>query len=156
MIEITISGYGELRLVHLVLDYNGTLAVDGRLLNCVADRLKVLSAQLDIHVITADTFSRAAVSLDGLPCRLTILPAGEQAAAKQAFVRQLGAEQCVCVGNGRNDHLMLQAAALGIAVLQNEGAAAVTLMAADVISPNIQSALDLLTHPLRLVATLRS
>ncbi len=156
MIKIAIPGYGDLRLTHLVLDYNGTLAIDGRLLNGVADRLKALSAELDIHVITADTFGRAAVSLDGLPCRLTILPAGEQAAAKQSFVRQLGAAGCVCVGNGRNDRLMLREAALGIVVLQAEGTAVSTLTAADLTAPDIQTALDLLTHPLRLVAALRS
>ena len=32
MIAETIPGYGAVRIEHLVLDYNGTLAVDGRLL----------------------------------------------------------------------------------------------------------------------------
>ena len=51
---------------------------------------------------------------------------------------------------------LLKAAALGIAVVQEEGAAAETMMAADVVSPDIVSALNLLVSPLRLVATLRS
>jgi len=51
---------------------------------------------------------------------------------------------------------MLQAAALGIAVIGPEGAAADTLHAADIVAPNIHAALDLLLHPLRVVATLRS
>jgi soluble P-type ATPase len=156
MIEIDIPDFGELRLAHLVLDYNGTLAVDGRLLFGVRERLERLASQLTIHVITADTFGRAADYLAGIPCQLDILPPGRQDEAKRDFVRELGVENCVCVGNGRNDRLMLQEAALGIAVLQDEGAAAATLMAADVVAADIQSALELLMQPLRLIATLRS
>jgi soluble P-type ATPase len=51
---------------------------------------------------------------------------------------------------------MLEASALGIVVLLQEGAAAQSLMAADIVCSEILSALDLLTHPLRLTATLRS
>ena len=36
MIEIDIPGYKTLHLEHLVLDYNGTLAVDGVLIDGVA------------------------------------------------------------------------------------------------------------------------
>jgi soluble P-type ATPase len=59
------------------------------------------------------------------------------------------------IGNGRNDQLMLAAAALGIAVVQEEGAAIESLSAADVVLPDIRSALDLLLFPKRLIATLR-
>ena len=51
---------------------------------------------------------------------------------------------------------MLQQSALGIALLQAEGAAAQTVMSADVVATNILDALALLTNPLRLVATLRA
>ena len=51
---------------------------------------------------------------------------------------------------------MLAEAALGIAVVGPEGAAAATLAAADVVAPGIFSALDLLANPLRLTATLRA
>jgi len=45
---------------------------------------------------------------------------------------------------------------LGIAVLQTEGAAVAAFIAADILAPGIADALDLLLHPLRLAATLRS
>ena len=48
------------------------------------------------------------------------------------------------------------AAALGIGVVGFEGAAVDALQASDIVAPGIQSALDLLLNPLRLVATLRS
>ena len=40
MISKTIPGFGALRLQHLVLDYNGTLALDGRLPPAVRPRLR--------------------------------------------------------------------------------------------------------------------
>ena len=156
MIQIDIPGYGTLKLKYLVLDHNGTLAVDGILEPGVKECLQQLSDDLHIYVVTADTFGKAKSQLEGTPCELTILPAGEQDKAKLNFVNELGAEHTVCIGNGRNDRLMLQAAGLGIAVILEEGAAVVTLTSADVVCNGIISALKLLMNPLRLTATLRS
>jgi P-type E1-E2 ATPase len=156
MIEIAIPGDGSLRLNYLVMDYNGTLACNGILLEGVTDRLIVLARQLAVYILTADTFGTANAVLAGLPCTAHILPQVGQNHAKMAFVTQLGRGETVCIGNGRNDRLMLQAAALGIAVIGPEGAAADAVQSADIIAPSIQVALDLLLHPLRLVATLRS
>ncbi|MEJ5198635.1 MAG: ATPase P [Anaerolineae bacterium] len=156
MIEITIPGDGSLRLSYLVMDYNGTLACNGVLLDGVAERLTELSKHLSLYVLTADTFGTARAVLADLPCTVHILPQVGQDHAKMAFVSQLGRTEAVCIGNGRNDKLMLQAAALGIAIVGPEGAATDAVLAADIVVPNIQVALDLLLHPLRLVATLRS
>ncbi|GAB6906981.1 conserved hypothetical protein [Desulfosarcina cetonica] len=156
MISIEIPGFGKLSLDHLVLDYNGTLAVDGILLPGVKAALNILAQSLTVHVVTADTFGKAAAGLTGVNCQLRVLPAGEQDRAKADFVAQLGAARTVAVGNGRNDARMLAAAALGIAVILAEGAASVSLNAADVVCTDIVGALELLMHPLRLTATLRS
>lgn len=156
MIEINIPGVTSLRMQHLVLDFNGTLAVDGRLLPGVEGRLKALAEELQLHVVTADTFGQAAEALRNVPCTLSILTTTPQAEAKLAYVLRLGAATCTCIGNGRNDRLMLKEAALGIAVIQEEGAAAATLLAADVVTTSICAALDLLSNPLRLVASLRA
>jgi soluble P-type ATPase len=156
MLEIDIPGYRALRLEHLVLDYNGTLACDGELLDGVKDRLDALAGTLRIHILTADTFGKARAQLVGIRCDLSILPVEDQDRRKLEYIQGLGPETTVCVGNGRNDRLMLREAGLGIAVVQAEGAAVQTVLVADVLSPSILTALDLLTHPLRLVATLRS
>lgn len=155
MIEIEIPGRPTLRIAHLVLDFNGTLAVDGAPVRGVTERLIRLAAELEVHVVTADTFGKAAAALEGVPCALSILPPGAQDRAKLELVQGLGAECCACIGNGNNDRLMLDAAALGVAVVLTEGACAATVTAADVVCTSILDALDLLTHPLRLVATLR-
>ena len=156
MIEIEIPGFRMLQLTHLVLDYNGIMAVSGDLIEGVKPRLISLADSLSIHVITADTFGKATNALDGVDCQLVILPPENQTVAKADYVRQLGVQATVTIGNGRNDRLMLEQTVLGIAVLGEEGAASATIMAADVVVRDMFSALELLRNPRRLVATLRS
>jgi soluble P-type ATPase len=156
MLELDIPGFKDLRLAHLVLDYNGTLACDGRPLEGVQERLASLAASLDILILTADTFGTVQSQVAGWPCRVEVIPRGQEAEAKFRWVRDLGADQTAAVGNGRNDRLMLREAALGIVVMQTEGTAVEALLAADLAVPGIQEALDLLLFPRRLKATLRS
>ena len=156
MIEITIPGYKKLFLEHLVLDYNGTIACDGKLIDGVMEILNELSSQVEIHILTADTFGNVKWEISDVPCTLSILPLENQDEGKLKYIKKLGPDSTVCIGNGRNDRLMLKAAALGISVIQEEGAAVEAIIAADVVSPNILDALHLLSHPLRLIATLRS
>lgn len=155
MLEIAIPGVETLRLDYVVADFNGTLACDGVLLPGVDEALRRLAQQLALHVVTADTFGTVREALAGIPCQLAILPPGHQDSAKLRYVENLGAARCACIGNGRNDRLMLAAAGLGIAVVQGEGAVVETLLAAQVAAPDIQAALGLLLHPARLIATLR-
>jgi len=156
MIEVNVPGYKTLKLYDMVLDYNGTLSCDGEVIQGVKKRLSVLSEQLSVHVITADTFGKVESRLKDVPCEITVLPLENQDIAKLEYIKQLGADRTVCIGNGRNDRLMLKAAVLGIAVVLEEGAAVETVMDADVVFTSINSALDLLSNPLRLTATLRS
>ena len=156
MLELDIPGFGKLHIEHLVCDYNGTLAVNGRLQPGVKEGLNAIAPQVAIHVVTADTFGLAREALEGVDCTLDILPPGDQTAAKQRFVQQLGPEKTIALGNGRNDRLMLETAAIGIAVLLEEGAACLTISHADILVPGILPALAFFTEPRRLIATLRS
>ena len=155
MLNIEIPGFRSLHLEYLVLDFNGTLALDGRLPDDAATRIEALATTLAIHVVTGYTYGSAQAQLQSLPLTLTILDPERQAEAKWAHVRCLGPDRCACIGNGRNDRWMLQEAALGIAVAGAEGAAIEALTAADLYVPHILDALDLLRTPRRLVATLR-
>lgn len=159
MIDLNIPGRGGVRLEHLVCDVNGTLAVDGRLVDGVSKAVSSLRDRLEIHLITADTLGRQSQIDQLLNLTATrIRPAeqtGDEASQKAAYVEQLGAERVVAIGQGANDALMLRAAKIGICVLSPEGTAVETLNAADLVVPNILTALDLLEKPLRLVATLR-
>ena len=155
MIELNIPGRGNLRLSQLVLDVNGTLAKDGRLLDKVAKPLTALRDRLTIHLLTADTYGKQEHIDLMLGLRATRIKGGDEAAQKADYVRQLGAESVVAIGQGANDAAMLKAAGIGIAVLGDEGLAVEALLSADVVAASIYEALNLLEFPTRLVATLR-
>ena len=137
---------------HLVLDFTGTLSLDGALIPGVGERLQALSKELTIIVLTADTFGTAERELGGLPVQVQIIADGREKARR---VEALAGPGVIAVGNGRNDVPMMAVAGLGIAVLGPEGAAAELLTSARIVTRNILDALDLLSNPLRLKATLR-
>jgi len=121
MIEIDIPGIRKIYAEHLVLDYNGTVAEDGKLIPGVAGILNLISDNLEIHVITADTFGNSKSELSGIKCTLDIIGKGDQQKQKLDFIESLVTEKVISIGNGFNDLLMLKESALGIAVIQKEG-----------------------------------
>jgi soluble P-type ATPase len=139
-----------------VRDYNGTMACDGSLIDGVEALVRTIAQDLEVHVVTADTFGRVAQTVEDLPVSLHILGPKAQDLAKQAYVTALGAGSVVSMGNGRNDGPMLKVSRLGIALVQEEGASVATLVSADIVCKEISHALALLIHPERLVATLRT
>ncbi|MGW8193449.1 MAG: HAD family hydrolase, partial [Desulforhopalus sp.] len=152
---IDIPEFGQLDISHIVCDYNGTLAVDGELLPGVSDAINSIEG-VQVHVITADTFGIAKMQLKHTNCLFTIAPVSNQAQWKLDYIESLGADSTATIGNGRNDSLMLKRAALGIALLQKEGAAVEAIINADIVCSSILDALDYFSHPKRLIATLRS
>jgi len=155
MIELNIPGRGNLQLHHLVTDMNGTLAVDGELLDGLVKKLSALRDRLTIHLLTADTHGRQTVIDGQLNLKAVRVAPGNEAAQKADYVRRLGAQTVVAIGQGANDSQMLEAAALGICVMSPEGVAVETLLAADLLTPDVYTALELLDKPLRIVASLR-
>lgn len=155
MIELNIPGYGVMRLEHLVSDVNGTLALDGQLQDGVARTLRSLQDRLQLHLLTADTHGRQAVIDQQVGLQAVRIRPGDEARQKAEYVQRLGAEQVVAIGQGANDAGMLEAAGLGICILSREGTAVQALISADLLVPDIQTALELLEKPLRIVASLR-
>lgn len=155
MIELTIPGRGSVELEHLVCDVNGTLAVDGVLEDGLARSLAVLRDRLQLHLLTADTHGRQHIIDRQLNIIAVRISGGSEARQKADYVRRLGAEHVVAIGQGANDVSMLKSAALGICVFSREGAAVETLLAADLVVPDIFTAFELLEKPLRIVASLR-
>lgn len=149
-----IPGWGKLELANLVLDYNGTIAIDGNLIDGVRDRLIEIADEIAVHVVTADTFGSVRREV-GDRFTVHVLSSNDHRKEKADYVRGLGANSLVAVGNGRNDAQMLKEAKLGIVVVQAEGVAVESLTQADILVTNILDALDLLLNPKRLIATLR-
>lgn len=155
MISVTIPGDKQYAFEHVVLDYNGTLALDGKPLDNVHKLLNELSRQAQIHVVTADTFGTVKAEMKNVNCLVTIIPAANQDIEKLRYIEDLGPDSVVAIGNGRNDQQMLEEAALGIGIIGGEGAYGGTLAAADVVCMSITHALELLLRHKRLIATLR-
>ncbi|MBN1949441.1 MAG: HAD hydrolase family protein [Candidatus Cloacimonetes bacterium] len=155
MLELKIPGWKVLNINHLVLDFNGTLAEDGRILPGIKEKLITLSEKVEIHILTADTHQGVRKSFLGCNYHIEIIPDSSQASCKCQYIQQLGADSVVAVGNGNNDASMLAEAALGIAVIQSEGASARTIAAADIIFNDIEKALETLNNQCRLIASLR-
>jgi P-type E1-E2 ATPase len=155
MIELNIPGRGTLQLEHLVCDVNGTLAIDGRLAPGVRKALLALRDRLEVHLLTADTHGAQARIDHRLGLQAVRIPPGDEGQSKASYLAELGPEHVIAIGQGANDRGMLHSAAVGICVHSREGLATETLLASDLIVPDILTALELLERPLRLVATLR-
>ncbi|MEK8130095.1 haloacid dehalogenase [Paenibacillus filicis] len=137
-----------------MLDFNGTIALDGLILPNVREKLIELHTLLNIHVLTADTNGSAARECEGLPLELHVIGKDNQREEKRRFVSQL--EQGVAViGNGVNDELMFREADLSIAVIGKEGCATGTLMSSNIVVTDIIDGLNLLIKHHRLIPTLR-
>ena len=145
-------GTRDVRLDHLVLDFNGTIAGGGKLLPGVASRLRALARRLEVVVLTADTFGTARPALAKLPVAVVAARDGRD---KKRFVAALDGA-AVAVGNGVNDAAMFRQAALSIAIIGPEGAAGTAVAAATIVVRDVRDALDLLLDPRRLTATLRA
>jgi soluble P-type ATPase len=155
MIEIDIPGYGFITIEHLVSDFTGTLSVDGALLPGVKDLLNKVARTVKLHVVTADTFGAARGALQGVECSLTVLSGEIIDIQKERYVRDLGAEGVIAIGNGNNDRKMLSVARIGIAVIEGEGCSVNAILSAGIAVKSIHDGLALLLNPERLKATLR-
>ena len=161
-LRIEIPGRNPLNLYHLVSDLNGTLALDGALLEGVASRMAQLARHFEIHLLTADTYGTLDTVMQELAtaCAAVRTPAPGYAhvasgVEKERYVQRLGAERVVVLGNGANDVRMFDAAALSIGILGPEGSFGKALQSADIVVTSVLDALDLFLHPRRLIATLR-
>jgi len=155
MIQVNIPGKGTMTLQVLVLDYNGTVALDGEMFQSVKDNLLSLSPFLEIHILTADTYGTVSRQCEGLPVQVKVLESIDHTTEKGDYLRQFNTREIIAIGNGANDQLMLERAELGIAVIGAEGASIPTLLSADLVVNKIEDALGLLIEPRRLKATLR-
>ncbi|HTX12592.1 MAG TPA: hypothetical protein VME22_28505 [Solirubrobacteraceae bacterium] len=149
---VAIPGRDELCVSHLMLDVNGTLTNRGDLIAGVEERLGRLRDVLDVHLVSADTFG----TVDAIARQLGVDATRAATGPDKLWVLDtFGRESCAVIGNGANDVLVLEAAALGFAVIGPEGASAAALRAADVVCRSAGEALDLLLDPQALSATLR-
>lgn len=155
MITAAIPDRDELRIKHVVFDFNGTLATDGVINTETVQMIGLLKNHVHVHVITSDTYGTAREACRDLGIDVATLSGGKAAEKKAAFVQNCGAENTCCIGNGVNDTKMFEVCALAIMVIGAEGGSVKALQAADIVVTKIEDAIDLLLKPQRIVAALR-
>jgi len=153
--RIDIPGWGGVDVENIVIDLNGTTATDGRIPLEIKEKIESLSHLAKIYVLTADTQGTADKEVANMSVEAIKIDEEESKQGKFDFLKTLDLEKTVAIGNGSNDQLVLKEAALGIAVLGEEGVSVSAMKNADLVVKNIQNALDLFLKPKRLIATLR-
>jgi soluble P-type ATPase len=152
--KIDIPGWGNVDIENIVIDLDGTIATDGRISLEVKEKIGALSNLAKIYILTANSQGPADEEILGMKAELIKVPNEDSKRGKLDFLKTLNLEMTVAIGNGSNDQLILKEAALGIAVLGDEGVSVSAIKSADIVVKNIQNALDLFFKPKRLIATL--
>jgi P-type E1-E2 ATPase len=155
MITIAIPEGETFQFEHLVLDMNGTITVDGALPEGVSERINKLKNDLNIYLLTADTFGTGAKVAKELGIEMITVSSNNGTKDKADFVSSLEMSQVAAIGNGNNDVDMFKLARLSIVIIGKEGCSTEALRNADIAVTDINDALDLFINPLRMVATLR-
>jgi P-type E1-E2 ATPase len=155
MISVPVPGWGELSLEYLMVDFNGTAAVDGKLKKDVKDAIEKISRYIKVFIITADSYD--SIDAEMAASNITFIKVNKNSSGeeKAKVVRELGPEKIVAIGNGSNDAAMLKEAALGIAIIGEEGCSTALIKEADLVVADIMKAFGLIMHPERILATLR-
>lgn len=153
---LKIPGWETIEIKDVVFDYNGTIAIDGKLIDGVAESINELADDMNFHVITADTFGSVENELANINCKIVKIPKGNQDSSKLDYLLKLGKEKTLCVGNGKNDKLMLKQSIIGIALIQEEGACVESILAADIVCTSVMDVFAFFKTPDRIKATLRN
>ena len=156
MVSIDIPGKGKMNIENLVLDFNGTIAYDGNIKNGIREKIqRVHEMGINIYILTADTYHQAAEQRKDMPVTLEIFDVDNAALSKREIVNNIDSKLTMTIGNGNNDVEMFEESILSVAVIGDEGCAVKAIFAADIITNNIDDAIDLLLNPHRIKATLR-
>ncbi|MEM3564845.1 MAG: HAD family hydrolase [Candidatus Jordarchaeaceae archaeon] len=156
MIEFQVPGMGKVEIKNVVFDLNGTLSMNGTISQDVEKKIRQLSQRVNVFIMSSDTRGNLKELAEKLGVDYRRVSSSPENVAKEKFVEELGSENTIAVGNGKNDELMLKKAKLGIAVIGEEGACSSAILNADIIVMSPIHALELIMDPQKIVATLRS
>ena len=155
MISIKNLGMDPLEISNLVLDFNGTIATDGKIIPEVKNQINAIKAQgVNVYCLTADSYGTATPQCEAAGIEVKSFPLAEAGKEKAKIVHNLQGDSVV-IGNGLNDIPMLDAAAMAVAVIGPEGCCAKLIQHADVVVTSICDALNLLLKPTRAKGLLR-
>lgn len=143
----------EIDITTIVLDLNGTLAVQWVVVDGVEDRInKLKTLGFSIILFTGDQRGNASLLCKELGIECSYASSHEE---KEKLFLELDVDHTAAIGNARIDNGTFRHAKLSIATLQAEGIHTGILPYIDIIVPSILDALDLFIDWDSLKATMR-
>ena len=156
MLCYDIPGRGKIEIENVVIDYNGTIAVDGKAIEGVKELIERLKKHVNVFILTADTYGTARNECKNFGVNIMTFPNENAGFYKKEIVRKLGGKKTLCVGNGYNDIPMFKESILTIAVIEREGACSKLILNSDIVTRSITEAIELILDEKRMKATLRN
>lgn len=156
MLKYKIPGREDIEIENIVFDYNGTIAVDGKVLEGVKELLPELEKYVDIYILTADTYGTVKKECSHIGAKVLTFPKENAGKSKNEIIKRINGQKTICIGNGFNDILMFKEAIISIAVIEGEGASGKLLPYADIITTSIIDGINIILNENRMKATLRN
>jgi soluble P-type ATPase len=154
MISIQRPGMESLDIHFVLIDFEGTLAMDGRVHPKAKDKVNLLSKRAAITILTKSNREKVEETLTKMKVEILSVTEGDSSQQKLNILQRLGPHQTAVIGNGLDDVRIMEQAGLGMCVIGKEGSSAEAMAKADLVVTNVLDALDFLLKPLRQRATL--
>jgi soluble P-type ATPase len=149
MISIQRPGMESLDIHFVLIDFEGTLAMDGRVHPKAKDKVNLLSKRVTITILTKSNREKVEETLRKMRAEILYVTEGDSSQQKLNALQRLGAHQTAVIGNGLDDVRIMEQAGLGMCVIGKEGASAEAMAKADLVVTHVLDALDFLLKPLR-------
>lgn len=142
----------EINIKNIIFDFNGTIANNGKVSNETLKKMSELTKKFNVYILTADTFGTVEKIFDDTSIKVLII---DEKKDKEYFLKEIGFENTISLGNGQNDLRLISKSKIGIGVLGNEGIFSKLILESDIIIKNIFHFFKMIDNPKKLVATLR-
>jgi soluble P-type ATPase len=149
MISIQRPGMESLDIHFVLIDFEGTLAMDGRVHPKAKDKVNLLSKRATIIILTKSNREKVEEALRKMRAEILYVTEGDSSQQKLNALQRLGAHQTAVIGNGLDDVRIMEQAGLGMCVIGKEGASAEAMAKADLVVTHVLDALDFLLKPMR-------
>jgi soluble P-type ATPase len=154
MISIQRPGMESLDIHFVLIDFEGTLAMDGRVHPKAKDKVNLLSKRATIYILTKSNREKVEETLRKMKAEILYVAEGDSSRQKLNVLQRLGPHQTAVIGNGFDDVQIMEQAGLGMCVIGKEGSSTEAMAKADLVVTHVLDALDFLLKPLRQNATL--
>ena len=154
MISIQRPGMETLDIHFVLLDFEGTLGMDGRVHPKAKDKVNLLSKRVTVYILTKSSKEKVEETLKKMKAEILSMTEGDSSQQKLDVLQRLGPHQTAVIGNGFDDVQIMEQAGLGMCVIGKEGSSPEAVAKADLVVTSVLDALDFLLRPLRQGATL--